>query len=212
MPNWLTKLLGGRPDIPKEARGQVYGQSVRDSAFDQNESEEAYRKNLAVFLESVSDEGVERILAEKMIQTVRVPATDAEGNILFVTNPDGSFVLDASGNKVELMMTYTKINDFYAAIYNFQSKVNRLSHINPSDAKIHYWYFEQIVDDIIMSCPRSKLNSGEIAYLKSWLNYVHILLQDATGGKKLNALLTVKKEASHNVGVGPIAENKMRVN
>jgi len=209
--SWVTRTLGGnRLKISAEAEDSVYANSVRNAAFDRSEVDEAYRKSLAIFSEAVHDEGVERILSEKMLDPVRVALRDGDGGLLYVKDAEGNVVLDEAGRPEVMFKEYTQINNFYAAIYNMQSHVNRLSHINASDARIHYWYAEDIMSDIIMGSHRRQLNSGEIAYMKSWLTNVHIMLQDATNGRKLDALLTVKREASQKVAVGPV-ENKSKV-
>jgi hypothetical protein len=208
--SWISKIFnGGKVRLSEGSETEVLGQSVRNAAFDQTEDEQAYRNNMAIISEAIRDEGMERILAEKMFEVSRVYVKDDLGNFVYAVDKDGNLMIDSYGCKIHVVEERTKVNDFYAAIYNFQSQVNRLSHINAADAKISYWELENIISNFIMSMPRSQLNSGELAYIKSWLNHVHILLQDATGGKKLNSLLTIHKTSSQNVVVGTQEKKKV---
>jgi hypothetical protein len=202
-------LGGSRLRISGAAEDAVFAEGVKNAAFDSNESDEEYRKRMAVFLEAIRDEGMERVLAEKMLNPVRVAMTNDAGEYVFEVNDKGEFVLDEHGGRVHKFVEYTKINEFYAAMYNMLSQVNRLSHINGNEARILYWQAEDMVSDLMMSQPRSRLNSGEIAYMESLLSVFHVLLMDATDGKKLKALLTIKKEASQNIAVGPVGEKKV---
>jgi len=209
--SWVSRIFRGSSGglkISGAAEDAVYAESVRNAAFDASESDEAYRNRMAMFLEAVRDDGVERILAEKMLNPVRIPMRDAAGEFVYLTDDDGKFVLDECGKKQPMFFEQTKINNFYAAVYNYISKVNRLSHINAGEAKIVYWSLEDLLSDILMSSPRSMLNCGEIQLMTSYLNYFHILLMDAADGKKLRALLTVQVKKDTTVGVGPVEEKK----
>jgi len=208
MGNWLTRILGGSHlRISGNAEDSIYAETVR-GAFDAGETEEDYKRRLAVLTEATEDDGINRLLAEKILRPMQVQSRDPKGNLLYVTNDEGEYVLDDYGNRVPLTVTYTEINTFYASLYNLLSKVNRLSFINPSEAKVHFWYFEDMVSDVIMNTPEDLLDSGEIAYMKSLLNNFHILLQDASNGRKLTAFMVSKREDTRNVAVGPVQDKK----
>jgi len=179
----------------------VYGEAVKGAEFSQNDNELAMRKLLAYFQEAIHDDDFAAIMFDKVMPKVMVPRFDDKGYIMYARDELENILLDGKG---EPIITYTEgrqVNDYYAALNNMLSQLNRLSFIDPKMIRLHSLYAEDVVSDILMSSPRSKLNSGEIAFLNSLYNMIVILLQDARGGNKLNALLTVRKENTADVNL-----------
>jgi hypothetical protein len=179
----------------------VYAEAVHGETFTPNDTDVAFQKQLAYFNAAIHDESFERILFDKILTCVSVPEVDADGNFVYAVDAEGNVKRDGNGCPVLKMGMYRQVNDYYAALNNFLSQLNRLSFIDPKSVKLHALYAEDIISDILMSSPRSKLNSGEIAYMNSIYNMILILLQDARNGAKLNGLLTVRKESTQDVNL-----------
>ena len=230
MVNLLAKFLG-RSGVQTDphTRTSVYTEAVRSEGFEPNETEIALRKQLATFLEAIHDEGVEALLFDKVMPRVFVPALDESGGVVYQTQevlddrgrvvplfdaegkavkdeggnvvPQRVALLNANGDPIPKFVEGRQVNDYYAALNNYLSHINRLSFIQPAMVQLHALYADDIISDILLNTPRSKINSGEIAYMKSVYNQILIALQDAVNGKKITALLTLRKENAQDVNL-----------
>jgi len=202
MTSWISRQLSGnRRQISAGTETAVVSDSVQNERFAGTETDVAMQKHLAYFLEAIHDEGLEAMFFEKIMPVGLAVAVDERGHVVYDTDEAGKVRVDGSGCPIPKYVETRNVDNYYAAMYNMSSQLNRLSHISPKMVKLHALYMEDIISDKLMRSPRSELNSGEIAYMNSLYNNLLILLQDATNGQKLTALLTLKKETAQSVNL-----------
>ncbi|MDR2699544.1 MAG: hypothetical protein LBC12_01815 [Nitrososphaerota archaeon] len=199
----IDKLIRKSPSsLSSDGKNAVFAHAADNEIFNATETEIAMKKTLAFFHEAIHDEDQEAIDFDKIMRRVVVPKVNPQtGEIEYARDSMGAVCKDGTGAPIPVFIEGRQVDNYAAALAVLESPLNRLSFINPKNVALYSLYAENIVADIIMNSSSEDFENGKITYLNSKLVKYYKLLDDATNGRKITALLTVRKEASQDINV-----------
>lgn len=199
--NIVSKLLNrGKPTLTQDQKTAFIAESMRQDGLNQ-ESEIAWKQLNAFRYEAIHDEDKEAIMAEKVLQRIITPKINEKGEIQYERDEEGNIKRDGNGQPIFVYEAGRQVNNFYAALLNMNSHVNRLSFIDPKKTRLHALLAEDIIEDVKTNSFESAFDSGEGAFLNSLFNEQLILLEDATNGYKVKTMFEIRKTTSQDINL-----------
>jgi len=209
MVNRVSKFIDkNRNRISSEVAGSLYDSAVKGEQFSETDEELAVKRQLLHIHEATEDDTLLELLSQKIFKKVVEPAVDSNGFLVFQKDSAGNVFLDGNGEPLLQKSVSYKVNPVYAAFYTHLSKLNRLSFINPKDARLYRLQLKSTLLDARMSLDEDEINSGEMTFLNALYQHGLILLNDATNGHKVTTLFTLRKESSQDVNLRNQSEKK----